>query len=572
MKRSASLLVILLILIFVASNSFAQTPNVNLSYSIKGVQHFASGDIEEVLVSIDGYSGYSTMTLAQPDRIVVDFKNASAPGPQQKISVGGSLVQSVRYAQFMDDTARVVLDVTGKYSFKVQEGAGYVRITVSKTGIFPSESTVPVTNPVSRGDYDRGTITVDADFSIDYAAGDNIEKVTINIDSYKGYRNFTLVDPNRIVIDIPEAKAPNKQQSIDVNGEIIKSIRYAKFDSKTARIVIDTNKNVEYDIEEKKGQLVLTIKDPVYEDSGNENITLSMGKLTYYNKGDRVYVTLDGVKLTEGGETLKKFYTEEYKGNKYTLTFSNDIADLSSNTVKINDKYLESIEIRNNKSSGTTSIIFNAKKEFKYFPIYRGDVNNTAINILKPASKSDKLVVIDAGHGGSEPGAIYGNLYEKDLNLDIALKLNELLKSKGVKTYMIRQDDSYVGLYERAYIANNLNAALFLSVHNNAMDDRSYAGTMTLYYSKSSGSGFNGYKFAQIVQRNLLSKLGTIDRSVRERPNLVVLKATAMPSALAEVAFMTNESDRMNLQNEAFRMKAAEALCNAVIESLKQVY
>jgi N-acetylmuramoyl-L-alanine amidase len=137
---------------------------------------------------------------------------------------------------------------------------------------------------------------------------------------------------------------------------------------------------------------------------------------------------------------------------------------------------------------------------------------------------------------------------------------------------MIRQDDSYVGLYERAYIANNLNAALFLSVHNNAMDDRSYAGTMTLYYSKSSGSGFNGYKFAQIVQRNLLSKLGTIDRSVRERPNLVVLKATAMPSALAEVAFMTNESDRMNLQNEAFRMKAAEALCNAVIESLKQVY
>jgi N-acetylmuramoyl-L-alanine amidase len=127
-------------------------------------------------------------------------------------------------------------------------------------------------------------------------------------------------------------------------------------------------------------------------------------------------------------------------------------------------------------------------------------------------------------------------------------------------------------LYERSYIANNLNAALFLSVHNNAMDDRGYAGTMTLCHNQSWGSGFNGYKFAQVVQKNLLSKLGTIDRGVRERPNLVVLKATAMPSALAEVAFMTNESDRVNLQNEAFRMKAAEALCNAVIESLKQVY
>jgi len=137
---------------------------------------------------------------------------------------------------------------------------------------------------------------------------------------------------------------------------------------------------------------------------------------------------------------------------------------------------------------------------------------------------------------------------------------------------MIRENDSFVGLYERAYIANNLNASLFLSIHNNAMEDRSFGGTMTLYYVTGSESkGFNSYKFSNIIQNELIKTMGTKDRKVRERPELVVLKATKMPASLAEIAFMTNSDDRAKLQNSEFKQKAAQALCDAVIKSLSEI-
>lgn len=163
------------------------------------------------------------------------------------------------------------------------------------------------------------------------------------------------------------------------------------------------------------------------------------------------------------------------------------------------------------------------------------------------------------------------NLYEKDLNIDIALRLNALLKSKNIKTYIIRDDDSYVALYERAYIANNLNASLFISIHNNAYYASS-KGTETLYYTPNPNApGFNSKNFAQIIQNSLVNTLGTYDRKTVSRPNLVVLKGTAMPATLAEVAFMTNSEDKAKLQTVIFRQKAAEALCDSIIKALNEL-
>ena len=134
---------------------------------------------------------------------------------------------------------------------------------------------------------------------------------------------------------------------------------------------------------------------------------------------------------------------------------------------------------------------------------------------------------------------------------------------------MTREDDSYVGLYERAYIANDMNATLFVSIHNNAYYSK-YKGTETLYYP-SSGSGFNSKRFAQIVQAELISALGTNNRGIVERPNLVVLKATKMPAVLAEIGFMTNEEELARLKTEEFRQKAAQALCDAILAALDEV-
>lgn len=134
---------------------------------------------------------------------------------------------------------------------------------------------------------------------------------------------------------------------------------------------------------------------------------------------------------------------------------------------------------------------------------------------------------------------------------------------------MTREEDVYVGLYERAYIANDMNATLFVSIHNNAYYSK-YKGTETLYYP-TKGSGFNSKRFAQIVQAELINALGTNNRGIVERPNLVVLKATKMPAVLAEIAFMTNSDDLAKLKTEEFRQKAAQALCDAILKALDEV-
>jgi N-acetylmuramoyl-L-alanine amidase len=239
--------------------------------------------------------------------------------------------------------------------------------------------------------------------------------------------------------------------------------------------------------------------------------------------------------------------------------------------MNINDSKVTNVKITKNDETNQTTLTFTTKEQFNYEVITRESENDTTITLFKEALPKDQLVVIDPGHGGTDPGAVYGGINEKDLNLDIAKRLNELLKSKNIKTYMTREDDVFVGLYERAYIANDMKATLFVSIHNNAYYTK-YKGTETLYYPQvTSSSGFNGKRFAQIVQDELIKALGTHNRGIVERPNLVVLKATKMPAILAEIAFMTNSEDLANLKSEEFRQKAAQALCDSIIKALGEV-
>src|SRR5690554_1081696 len=109
---------------------------------------------------------------------------------------------------------------------------------------------------------------------------------------------------------------------------------------------------------------------------------------------------------------------------------------------------------------------------------------------------------------------------------------------------MIRENDSYVDYTVRASIANKLGASLFLSIHNNAFPNNlNVRGTEVLCYSKTTEPGFTGYDFAKIVHKFLISRLGTVDRGIIERPNLSVLNGTKMPSVLAEIAYMSNKDD-----------------------------
>lgn len=559
MKKILTVFLSLSILIIFTTNSFAQTgssPNIQsftgAVASLNDIKYIKDNGQEKVTIYTANYKGYKFFYVPNPDRYVIDIPNTILDKGYQTVNINSSLVKSVRYSQYTTSSVRVVLDVVGKPQYQIQENNGSLSVALGKP---VSNDGTKVTRPSepSRGDYDRSPKQT---LGIDYSTSGSGDKVILSAKNYKGYNIMRLTGPDRIVVDIPNTSAPSDQQVIKVGSNLIKDIRYAQLDNNnTARVVLDTSGQVQYQVKEGQGQLTLSVNN-----SGYKNIT-------YSNNGDRVYFSLKGAKLTDKPDASQKFYKGSYDatGKKYTVTFPGNLADLGSGIMQINDGMLDSVEIKNDAPSHNTSITFNAKGKFVYEVITRPDVNDTAITVLKPYTKADKLVVIDAGHGGKEVGAVYGNVQEKNLNLDIALKLNDILRSKGIKTYMTREDDSYVALYERAHIANDLNAALFLCVHNNAFYS-SENGTETLYYPNAKSKSF-----AQIVQNSLISYLGTKNRGIVERPGLVVLKATEMPATLAEVAFITNSGDRSKLLDEGFRQKAASALSDAVIKALNQI-
>ena len=577
MKRLFAAIMVVIVLTASAGSALAQT---NVTEEIKpatgflySVAYKVQNGSEIVDMTIAGYTDYSIMRLSNPERIVIDIFNAAAPGKQQLISANGTVIKSVRYAQFDIYTARVVLDVNGQAEYGAEKTENGLRLYIGDQPDINEETGESSETPAEEGTPDNGNtsggtaaiaqkMSISKDFSIEYTPKENSEEVAVLISNYSKYTIFRLTGHDRIVIDIPNKTYSSNSKKIVTNGSQIKFIRYAKYTSTFLRIVLDLNGQSKYTVKESKGKLLLILEKPTYKN------------MLYHNNGDRVYVTLPGAKLTNGDEFLKKLYTEKLdnQGKRYVVTFPSVQADLGEGKLVINDDYLKSIEIKNNTANKTTSITFLAVRKFSYMVFTRTNPKDTAITILSPKTKADKLVVIDPGHGGKMPGAIYRGLYEKELNLDIAIRLNKLLEKKNVKTYMIREADIDVDNYERAYIANKLNASLYLSIHNNAMDDPGFGGTMTLHYpQKASARGFTGKTFADIIQSKLLSSLGTVNRKIIERPNLVVLKRTAMPAALAEVAFMTNSKDRSNLQKEAFRQKAAQALCDSIIEALKKI-
>ena len=210
--------------------------------------------------------------------------------------------------------------------------------------------------------------------------------------------------------------------------------------------------------------------------------------------------------------------------------------------------------------------------------VYLGEMPKEVIEEI-PASGGNsskvkgRVVVIDAGHGGTQSGAVYGGVKEKDLNLSIAKKLETKLKELGIVTYMTRNNDSTVSLYARSDLANSKNADLLISVHNNA-GLLKHTGSMTLYYPSSSKTKgkLSSYEFASIVQRNMCNTLGTKDMGVIERPGLAVLRTSNMPAVIAEVGYMTNASELSKLKTPAYQEKAAEALKKAIVESLEKMY
>jgi len=180
-----------------------------------------------------------------------------------------------------------------------------------------------------------------------------------------------------------------------------------------------------------------------------------------------------------------------------------------------------------------------------------------------------RVVAIDPGHGGKDPGAKGPTgLQEKDVTLDIALKLAQILKENGAIPVLTRKDDKFIDLYDRTTIARENGAEVFLSIHINANPNPYKNGTST-YYRRDDGdiapgvSQADNRKLAAAIQSEMLRALGRRSLGVMQA-NFVVLRTATMPAALAEVAFISNPEEEQMLRQETVRKKIAEALAQAL--------
>jgi len=205
----------------------------------------------------------------------------------------------------------------------------------------------------------------------------------------------------------------------------------------------------------------------------------------------------------------------------------------------------------------------------------------TAVNTATPKpspttniyTTTSRMVVIDAGHGGMDPGTSGFGVYEKDIALDVSKRLNALLKSMGIETYMIREDDTFSDFPDRIKLANEKKAALYLSIHCDSFDDPSVKGTATFYHPtrKTTLGGLTELQYATNIQEELVKKIGTVNRGLKDGSELGVIRAAEMPSALVELGFLSSPNDAALLKDESFRQKIAEGLAEGIKKSLEAI-
>lgn len=172
------------------------------------------------------------------------------------------------------------------------------------------------------------------------------------------------------------------------------------------------------------------------------------------------------------------------------------------------------------------------------------------------------LIVLDAGHGGVNPGAVYNGRQEKDDVLNLTLAVGEILERNGVDVYYTRTTDIYESPSQKAQEGNAAGGDYFVSIHRNSSPyPNQYTGVETLVYNRYSEAARLAYNI-----NSRLEQVGFENQGVNERQNLVVLNSTQMPAVLVEVGFINTDADN-SLFDSRFD-EIAQAIADGILETV----
>ncbi|MBQ4110358.1 MAG: N-acetylmuramoyl-L-alanine amidase [Clostridia bacterium] len=380
-----------------------------------------------------------------------------------------------------------------------------------------------------------------------------------------------------LFIDNNVATVNNEAYTMDVTAKIINNRTYVPL-----RFIAEhSGLNVNWDGNNYVAKM--------FEPTDNE-----IKNITYSNSGDNFVVRIDGTsEMNYSHMTLSdperlvidfknaflKFGNITMNENEYVSGMRYSQFSLSPNTVRVVFDIKDITKFKIEKNGTQLMIIFGTDVESAIPEINESETKEPEVFV--PASSVDgiRVVVLDPGHGGSDPGAIgkdaFGNevLQEKDPNLAIALIVEQRLLNAGVTVYMTRKDDTYVTLSGRYNYANGKNADLFCSIHNNASENFDLSGTMTMYAYDEAKEGYtiSGKEYASIMQKHMVKALGSKDLKARKNSALAVVRGTNMPAVITESLFVSNEGDRNRLLDSNTLSVIANAIADGILEVLEKI-
>lgn len=261
--------------------------------------------------------------------------------------------------------------------------------------------------------------------------------------------------------------------------------------------------------------------------------------------------------------------TDYYNSNKFTVQLTGNHVDyFTNNPIAINSNQIKTSTVSLN-NSGNTVITFTTNSLVGY-KIY-DQTDSFVIQVGSPREIYSKIVVLDAGHGGHDPGAVGNGMKEKDLNLKMMVTLMKPYFSSNapeIKAYWTRSDDTFITLSNRAAFAQKVGADIFVSLHMNSWTKSSVNGT-EVYYSASNNqtsfSGITSKKMASLFEKRLVDAMKTNSRGISSQKYTVVHKNT-VPAVLCELGFISGSSDSKKLGNATYQTIATKTLYDTIVE------
>lgn len=395
---------------------------------------------------------------------------------------------------------------------------------------------------------------------------------------------FTLTAPNRLVLEIENAALKDRSLLAPINtgSEDIRQIRVGQFDEKTVRVVIEGSDPDQCEAIYYGGEKNLLAISPYSSTSitklsantrlgevqsidlkreGN-NTVLRITASTpivhrFLKKDDRV--VLDMLNTASHPTNIgfdARQYPEIEKMRLEPLTEGQPNSKLAITLVRPGTRVVPSIsddgkvlELQITADETAAAVASSA------FPNLAG---------LGPAGKAPfpARIVVDAGHGGKDNGAMRSGVNEKDLNLSLALMVRDALEAKGFKVYMTRNSDVFLPLPQITAITNQIHPDLFISIHHNASVNAAQNGIETYYYTPQSVA------FARKVHAREINNVGARDGGVK-KAMFYVIHHTSVPAILCEVGYVSNPSELTELQGFERKSKTARSIADGVVDYLR---